>query len=295
MLRLAALLFAGLVLVPPALLAASFPLPPAGEAVIGQIQYVVAQPQDTLADIARRFDVGYEEMVRANPGVDPWLPGSGRRLVVPTYYVLPQAPRRGIVINLPEMRLYYFPSQQGKARQRLFTYPVSIGRKAWQTPRAITHVIAKQVDPVWRPPMSVRVERATAGESLPPLVPPGPGNPLGRFALRLALPGYLIHGTNKPFGIGMRVTHGCLRLYPEDIAELYAMVQPGEEVRIVHQPYKAGWQQGRLYLEAHADDGSLSEFVRAIIAAGGEAARVDWSTAQAVARERRGVPQAVTD
>lgn len=290
---------AGFIFSPPALLAASFPLPDAAEAVVGQPQQIRAKTGDTLADIARRFDLGFDEIVRANPGVDPWLPGE-EVILLPTRYILPRAPRRGIVVNLAEMRLYFYPPVQGDVPRQVITYPVSIGRLAWETPLVRTRVVAKEIDPVWRPPISVRVERAAIGEILPHVVPPGPDNPLGRFALRLEAPGYLIHGTNKPFGIGMRVTHGCLRLYPEDIEELFAWAKLGETVQIVNQPFKAGWQKGKLYLEAHAGakEGAapMSQAVRTIVAATRHGnGRIDWQAVRTLVRERRGLPLAVMD
>ncbi len=231
--------------------AATYLLPASGEDVVGDIEYATARHEDTFSDIARRFDLGYEELVLANPGVDPWLPGEGTRVRLPTLYVLPDAPRDGIVLNVPEMRLYYYPVSRDGEPPRVITYPVSIGRGDWETPLGSTTIVAKDRNPVWRPPESIREEHADRGDPLPKTVPAGPDNPLGEFALRLGLPGYLIHGTNRPYGIGMRVTHGCIRLYPVDVAALFESVPVGTTVRIVHQPYKLGWRGGRLYMEAH--------------------------------------------
>lgn len=226
-------------------------MPPPGESVVGKPQHAATQFEDTLLDIARYYNLGYHEMKLANPGVDMWLPGEGTEIVLPTRFILPDAPREGIVVNVAEMRVYYYPPPRTGESARVVTYPISIGRVDWQTPLGATSVIAKAKDPAWYPPESVRREHAEAGDPLPAMVPPGPDNPLGDYALRLGLPGYLIHGTNKPYGIGMQVTHGCLRLYPEDIEALFNAAPVGTPVHIVNQPYKAGWHAGELYLEVH--------------------------------------------
>ena len=231
--------------------AAVFRLPAPDEDVIGMLQYTETRHTDTLSDIARRYDLGYEEIRQANPGVDPWLPGSGTRVVLPTRYILPDAPREGIVINIAEMRLYYYRKPGPGLVPVVETYPISIGRSDWGTPISLTRVTGKLVNPVWRPTESIRAEHAADGSPLPIQVEPGDDNPLGHYALRLGLPEYLIHGTNKVYGIGMQVTHGCIRLYPEDIARLYYTVPVGTPVRIVNQPYKSGWFDRQLYLEVH--------------------------------------------
>ncbi|MEL6868775.1 MAG: L,D-transpeptidase family protein [Pseudomonadota bacterium] len=228
-----------------------FPLPPADVDVIGAVTTVRATAADTFVDIARRHGLGYNDMVRANPDVDPWLPGEGTQIMLPTQFVLPDAPRRGVVLNLPEYRLYYFLPAKGKAPARVMTFPISIGRMDWETPLGKTRVVAKSERPSWYPPESIRKEHAEAGDPLPRVVPPGPDNPLGDYALRLGLPGYLIHGTNRPAGVGMRVTHGCIRMFPEDIAVFFASLPVGTPVRIVNQPVKLGWLNDALYVEAH--------------------------------------------
>jgi L,D-transpeptidase ErfK/SrfK len=187
----------------------------------------------------------------ANSGVDRWLPEDNEPVLIPSHYILPKAEREGLVLNLPEMRLYFFPPVRGEGPAVVHTYPVSIGRMDWKTPLGETRIIAKQRDPSWHPPESIRREAAAQGQSVPEIVPPGPDNPLGQFALRLGLPGYLIHGTNRPYGVGMRVTHGCIRLLPEDIEELFDRVPVGAKVQIVNQPVKTGWHQGILYIEIH--------------------------------------------
>lgn len=272
----------------------------AGSDVIGEVQRITTRAQDTLSDVARRFGVGWEAIKLANPGVDPWLPGEGTPVAVPTEHVLPAAPREGLVLNLPEMRLYYYPPARPQEPAVVLTFAVSIGRMDWSTPLGLTRVAAKVRNPVWYPPASIRAEHAADGDELPPLVDAGPDNPLGQYALRLAIPGYLIHGTNKPYGIGMRVTHGCVRLYPEDIERLFELVPKGAPVRIVDQPHKAGWRGGALYLESHPPlDGkpprNFTPAVRAVVAATRErAARIDWDAVERSAREMRGVPVRVS-
>ncbi len=281
--------------------ARTFALPSADDAVVGSIATITARHEDTLADIARLHGVGYAEIVAANPGVDPWLPGEGMSIVLPTRYVLPDAPRTGLVLNLPEYRLYHYRASRPGEPPQVTTYPVSIGDVDWRTPLGLTRVVSKTKNPSWYPPASIRAEHARNGDSLPTVVPPGPDNPLGEYALRLALPGYLIHGTNKPYGIGMRVTHGCVRLYPEHIARLFRELPVGTPVRIVDQPVKAGWLDGVLYMEVHrplaeSNNGAdVTSAVRTVIAATkGRSADIDWDAVERTARERRGVPVPVS-
>lgn len=228
-----------------------YELPPGGGDVVGAVTYVESRAADTLLEIARRHGLGYEEIVRANPAVDPWLPGAGTRIVLPTRYILPPGPRDGLVLNLPEYRMYYFPEPQPGEPALVMTYPVSIGRMDWATPLGKTRVVAKAVNPAWYPPDSVRAEHEADGRPLPRIVPPGPDNPLGTRAMRLGLPGYLIHGTNRPAGVGMRVTHGCIRMFPEDIEFLFERVGVNTTVRIMNEPVKLGWDGDRLLMEVH--------------------------------------------
>lgn len=250
---LAGLLLAVMATVSPhTTLAAVFPLPLPGESLVGRERMVLARHEDTLVDIARANDLGFDEIVNANPAVDAWLPRAGTPVVLPHLYLLPDAPRQGIVINVAEMRLYYYPKPAKGDSGTVETYPISIGRSDWNTPIVTTRVTRKVTDPVWYPPPSLKRERIAQGDPpLPDVVHPGPDNPLGQHALYLGTPSYLIHGTNKEYGIGMQVTHGCMRLYPEDIRHLYETVPVGTPVRIVNQPYKAGWSEGVLYVEIH--------------------------------------------
>lgn len=222
------------------------------QTVIGEPQIVFTTADDTFSALAREYGLGYDELVAANPGIDPWLPGVGTPVLLPTQYVLPDGPRKGVVLNVASKRLYYFPEIGEGDPVQVITYPVGIGRVGWETPIGDAKVVAKAIDPVWYVPWSVRQEHAAAGDPLPSTVPPGPDNPLGRHVLKLDMPGYLIHGTNKPYGVGMRVSHGCVRLYPENIELLYSMVGVGESVRIINEPYLLGRLNGEVYLESHA-------------------------------------------
>ncbi len=222
----------------------------ADDDVVGVLQVTTVGENDTLSDIARRFDVGYQEIVRANPKVDPWLPGVGREIVVPTQFVLPSAERKGIVVNIAQLRVFYFPQMKKGEKQVVYTYPIGIGKVGWSTPEGKTKVIAKEADPVWRPTASIRKEHAENGDPIPALVPAGPDNPLGKYKFTLGWPTYLIHGTNKPYGVGLRSSHGCIRLYPEDVEQLYKMMNTGTVVTVVNQPFVFGWHQDQLYLQA---------------------------------------------
>lgn len=228
-----------------------YELPPPGSDVIGAVTTITTRDEETLLEVARRHGLGYEEIVAANPGVDTWLPGEGTKVVLPTRFVLPQVPRRGIVLNLAEYRMYYFPDSREGETPVVMTFPMSIGRMDWETPLGRTSVVAKVRNPSWYPPESIRAEHAAEGDPLPRIVPPGPKNPLGEYAMRLGLPGYLIHGTNRPAGVGMRVTHGCIRMFPEDIGFFFGEVPMNTPVRIINEPVKIGWSGDDLVVEVH--------------------------------------------
>ncbi len=284
-------------------MAAMYDMPPPGSDVVGHVQHIKTKKSDTFVALARKYDVGYRDLREANPNVDPWLPGDGTPLVIPTAYVLPNVPRKGIVINLPEMRIYYFPPKSSQYAGKVFTYPVGIGRQGWSTPVTHTHVAQKIPHPSWTPPASIKAEHAKKGEPLPDVVPAGPNNPLGQYAMRLGLPSYLIHGTNKPAGIGMHVSHGCIRLFPEDISALFSMVPKGTPVNIVSEPYKVGWKGNTLMMEVHPPhpEGdskpvqSYTPWVQALIAATKDEpnAPVNWEKAQKVVHDGDGMPEAI--
>jgi L,D-transpeptidase ErfK/SrfK len=277
----------------------TFVLPADGGTVVGQLRMVRSRHIDTFSDIALAENQGFRELNLANPGVDAWLPGDGTEVLVPSQHVLPQSSRSGVVVNVPEMRLYYFPKQGKDSPPVVMTHPISIGRQEWLTPHGVTRVVAKSKDPAWYPPESIREEHAERGDPLPRIVPPGPDNPLGNYALRLGIPGYLIHGTNKPFGLGMRVTHGCIRMYPADIERIFYEVKVGTPVRIVNQPFKVGLLDDELYVEVHPPLEEDEEEFRArytvvvdliVATLSGRTAQIDWNALQEALRESRGVP-----
>ncbi len=280
-----------------------WPLPAPGNDLVGELRTVIADRDTTLVDIGVRYGFGYEELRNANPAVDAWLVRKGTSITLPSRFILPRGPREGIVINTAEMRLYYYPRPGADGQRFVEVFPVSIGRGDWSTPLTSTRVTVKQKDPAWYPPESIRREHAADGRPLPKVVPPGPNNPLGQHVLRLGIPSYLIHGTNSQYGIGMQVTHGCMRLYPQDIKHLYETVPVNTPVHIVYQPYKTGWDNGQLFLEVHPPLDGLSEeemtSVTPLLEAMSSALEVapDYpldSTAIQLARaEQNGLPRAI--
>lgn len=220
------------------------------DSVIGEVSTTRVQPGESLLDIARQFDIGHDQIILANPSLNKWVPDVGASVTIPSSYIIPPGPREGILLNLGELRLYYFD----RIGHSIYTFPVSIGDLDWRTPLGRTRVVSKQPNPTWYPPRSIREEHAKEGDELPQMIPGGdPDNPLGLFALKLGIPGYLIHGTDdrRSFGIGMRVSHGCIRLYPENIEELFKLVKVGTPVRIIDLPVKVGWEGDDLYVEIH--------------------------------------------
>jgi len=265
---------------------------------IGEMKIYTTKYEDTFVQIARDHNIGFVELRAANPDVDPWLPGADVKMTIPTFYLLPDAPRTAVVINLPEMRLYNF-KPDGKPPK---TYPIGIGREGLQTPRGQTHVRAKKEDPTWRPTARMRQE----DPKLPAAVPPGVDNPMGNRVLYLGWPEYAIHGTNKPYGIGRRSSSGCIRMYPEDIVKIYPAVSVGATVTVVNQPVKAAWIGNDFYIEAHPTmeqanrmeiDGGLptydmseEEMQHIMKMVGESAANLDWKLIRTSIRERRGYP-----
>lgn len=277
----------------------------AARGLFGREERVVTRYEDTLYEIARRFSLGSEEIVRVNPGMDPWLPGASKSVMIPGQRILPSGPHEGIVVNLPEHRLYYFPKAAAGKQRKVYTYPVSIGKMDWRTPLGRTSVVNKRERPTWTPPESVRREHIANGEPpLPAVVPAGPDNPLGLYAMRLAIPGgaYLIHGTNNPIAVGMAITHGCIRMYPEDIEELFPMVAVGTPVYLVNEPVKVAWVDGQLVLEAHPPvdaEGQTLEPDLAVFeglldeALGDSTVAIHWELAREELGKARGVPVVV--
>jgi len=269
--------------------------PPPSPDLVGRLAFHEARAADTFVDLAPALGVGYVELVAANLGVDPWLPRAGTRLALPRVRLLPSGPREGIVINLGDLRLYFFEGGQPPR-----SAPIGIAKDGYATPLGVTEVTAKREKPTWIPGPSAR------RDGYPAKVEPGPDNPLGEHALYLGWPQILIHGTNDPRGVGRHSSRGCIRLYPSDMAKLYARVEPGTKVRVVNEPVKLGWIGGLLFLEVNPDaeqsleldeTGKLSstrapEGLRAMVtrAAGKHAARLDWPRIERAALRRSGVP-----
>jgi L,D-transpeptidase ErfK/SrfK len=271
------------------------------QTAVGGIEHYTTRYQDTLLDVARHNDIGYTQLMIANPGIDPWLPGKGRGIVIPQFYLLPDSGRRGIVINLAEQRLFYFPPGGGTVE----TVPIGVGVQGRNTPHGTTRIASKEPHPVWYPPPSIRAEKP----ELPAMVPAGPNNPLGDFALHLGWNGYLIHGTNIPDGVGRNSSHGCIRLYPEDIAHLFGEVGVGTPVQVVDQQVEAAWVDDRLYVAVFPDKEQAEAIgivqpmkprqppelmARVTTIAGTDADRVDWDLVKRIGLERTGIPTPVT-
>ncbi len=260
--------------------------------------------EDTLLDLARQFKLGYVEMVAANPGTDPWVPGEGTDVVLPTVHLMPDLggeKPEGIVINLADMRLYFF--EKGSVAPRSF--PIGIGRDGLNTPTGVTKVVRKRKDPSWHPTVRMRKE----DPELPEVVPAGPDNPLGTRAMYLGWSEYLIHGTNQPWGVGRRVSSGCVRMYPEDVETLFGLVDVETKVTVIDQPIKLGWIGGDLFMEAHPTqeqsdqleakghfepelDSGIVEQILTVVAE--KRGRLDWGEIRSIAIERRGYPIQIT-
>jgi L,D-transpeptidase ErfK/SrfK len=285
--------------------AAVFTMPPPGSNMVGALQaIIIANPNVTLLDIARRFDLGHHEITAANPTVSVWTPKVGDRVVIPTQFILPPRPHKGVVINIPQRRLFYFIDKSDDKPAEVITFPLSVSRPGWKTPLGKTRIVAKHCNPAWIVPKSIREERLRDGEpDFPTYFPPGPDNPMGMLALQTGFSSIFIHGTNEPWGIGMRTSHGCLHLYPEDAAYLFPRVRPGTPVRIIDQPHTIGVHDGALYMSSSE---SVSEYskkrspARAVDALlpyigkqSGDApahGEIDWRRAFTVAAEQRYLP-----
>jgi L,D-transpeptidase ErfK/SrfK len=283
-----------------------YELPTDGSSVVGTDLHVKTVYKDTLLDIARRNSLGYYEIIRANPGVDMWLPGEGTDIMLPGRRVLPPGPHQGIVVNIPEHRLYYYPKPKKGEKPVVITYPVSIGKMDWKTPLGETHVTQKEKHPFWYPPESVRKEHIANGDPLPPgPQKPGPDNPLGDYAMRLAAGNgtYLIHGTNNPMAVGMAITHGCIRMYPEDVAALFPLIPVGTKVMLINEPVKVAFVDGELLVEAHPpvdDEGQNTaepnmDLLSAKLdqALGSTTAAIHWDFAKQALQAANGIPTVV--
>jgi L,D-transpeptidase ErfK/SrfK len=284
----------------PPLVSDRFLLESPDQQIVGTVQVINARHEDTFVDIARSYNLGFDELIEANPDVDPWLPGADTPVVLPTRFILPDAPHEGVVINLASKRLFWYVPADEEGRRAVMTFPIGIGLQGDATPTGATTITMKLKDPTWFVPAEIREEYAAEGTPLPKQVPPGPENPLGSHALILGMPSYLIHGTNRPAGVGMRVSHGCVRLFPENIEKLYSEIPVGEPVTIVNQPWLAGWEGEQLYLEAHQpleDDSRdwpllLLDMLTEVAVNGPfkEIPRVDLERVDAIIEHSRGVP-----
>ncbi len=270
---------------------------------VGEMEVYTAAYEDTLVHLARWNNLGFVEMMAANPELDPWIPGAGARVILPKQHILPDAPREGIVINLPEMHIFFYPKDGGAP----IVHSIGIGREGLNTPLGKTSIVRKKEKPTWRPTERMKQEDPT----LPDVVPPGPENPLGTHAMYLGFPQYAIHGTNKPYGIGRRISSGCIRMYPETIKELFYQVPVGTPVRIVDQPVKVGWIDDKMYVEVHPTQdqaiqveklSDLSSYeitaddMKLILEkAGAFVEQIDWENVREAAKERSGYPVAVLD
>jgi L,D-transpeptidase ErfK/SrfK len=284
--------------------AAVFTLPPDDSSLIGQDQQIQSQSTDTLLDLARRFSVGYWEIQEANPKVDMWLPGQGTPITIPGRFIVPPGDHQGIVINLPQHRLFYFPKRHHHDQPIVITYPVSPGEGDFPTPVGVTRIIRKVPHPVWIPTAHILKAHALAGDPIPKIWKAGPDNPMGEWALETTLSHgeIYIHGTNNPMAIGMSVTHGCVRLYPEDIAALFPVVRVGTPVTIVNEPVLASLQDGQLYLEIHPPTTSnhvpappnydqISQIIDTAI--GKNVVAIDWDKVRQVATQANGIPELI--
>ncbi len=277
---------------------------PADGSLIGRDRIVHSKASDTLLGIARRYSVGYWEIQAANPHVDLWLPGQGTRVVIPGRFIIPPVAHEGIVVNLAAHRLFYFPRRGRHDAPVVITYPVSPGEKGWDTPVGVTRIVRKVPHPVWIPTASILRAHAKAGDPIPRVWPAGPDNPMGEWALETSMSGgeIYIHGTNNPMAIGMAVTHGCVRLYPEDIAALFPVVPVGTPVTIVNDPILATLEHGRLYLSIHPPLHSQDvpakpnyALISRIIdqAVGSASVAVDWGRVRRMAERANGIPERI--
>ncbi|MBN1683925.1 MAG: L,D-transpeptidase family protein [Gammaproteobacteria bacterium] len=285
----------------PLALALVYHFPDTNDDLIGQIKITQAQPGQYLYDVARENEMGFDALVKTNPKVPRYSTfKKSYLLTIPSLFILPIAPRKGIVINIAEKRLYYYPEDDNV----VITEPIAVGKPYWSTPLINTYVLEKLIDPVWVVPESIKEYSALKGKILPDVMPAGDENPLGKYALRLADWSLLIHGTNQPELIGKRVSSGCIRMYPEDIEYLYAIVPLKTPVMIVNQPYKLGWKQNRLYLEVHPafvefsgtqtdEENLIHEMIMAFTES--ENVHIDWQAVYKTVKDQTGLPHQIGD
>lgn len=259
--------------------------------VLGETLEVRIEPGCSLMELAVQYNVGFQALQNANPDIDPWIPNSGSRVIIPKQTILPGKLKTGLTINLAELRIFQLEEVSG-IKIAAF-YPLGIGREGWETPEGEFQVIQKVKNPLWRVPENIKKENP----DLPDFVPPGPNNPLGRYWLGLSIPGYGLHGTNRPYGVGRRVSHGCIRLYAKHIEALYHTIDPGTRVRIIYQPVKAAGSEKDLLLEVHPD--YLHRYSDLFQEALNQIGRLNWhgevdyAKVLSVVAAQRGVPEKV--
>jgi L,D-transpeptidase ErfK/SrfK len=292
------MLLAGLLFAHPAQ-ALTFNIDPHSD-IVGEVEYVTSVKGDSLYTIGREHDIGQLEMQNANPKINPNKNlAVGTNVVVPSAYILPPGAREGMVINVAELRVYYF-SPDGTT---VTTHPLGIGKQGWRTPIGETTIIRKREHPTWTPPDAIRAEAEANGHELPDVVPAGPHNPLGEYAMNLGWNGYEMHGTNAPASVGLRSSHGCMRMYPEDIKNLFNIVEVGTKVRVIYEPYKIGVKDGNMFIEAHSlftdayynkDQTDKFDLLQQTAQTVPQSAAVDWNKAKQFVKEAFGYPVVLT-
>jgi L,D-transpeptidase ErfK/SrfK len=274
--------------------------PAKSNTMLGSVRVYTPTQGDTFLDLARFYGLGYNELEQANPSIDPWIPGiKATSVILPTAWVLPQVPYEGVIVNIPEMRLYYFHPHKSGGPILVSTYPVGLGRDEWRTPKGKFTVRGKTVNPTWIIPDSIREEHIRERGDYRKLIEGGAeDNPLGKYRLELSMKGYRIHGTDIPWGVGMQVSHGCVRLYPEDIQVLYPIVPIGTPGEFVYQPVKIGARDGRIYAEVSPDiytltPGMFTEAQRIVQELGWQDV-IDWNKLERVVEQQNGIPTDIT-
>lgn len=291
------LISASLLMISSHAFATAYTIPSANESVIGSMQTGYVKSGDQAADIAKAYDIGFNEIQNANPQIDMnHRFASGREVMIPTQHLLPNAPRKGIVINLPEMRMYYYSGNE------VLTYPIGIGKPGKTIPVTTSKVIYKKTNPFWYPPQDIREFNLAQGVILPRVLPPGPDNPLGTYAIYMSVPTYLIHSTIFPESVGRRASFGCIRMYENDIESFFPTVNKGIPIEIMNSPVKVGWQNKSLFIEAHQpleeykddENATLHGMVHQIVErTGNEPILIDWQALSFIAQNKDGIPHKI--
>lgn len=270
---------------------------PANSNIVGHLRTAVIHDGEDITDLGQRYGIGYFEFLEANPGIDLDNLYIGEKVVVPSSFILPPGPRTGIVINLAELRLYYYPNQH-----TVMTFPIGIGRKDEATPVMETKIIGKQRNPIWRPTKATRERAEEMGITLPAFIAAGPDNPLGKYAMRLGNPKFLIHGTNDPTGVGLRSSGGCIRMYPQGIKDLFSQVRIGTKVSIIDEPFKVGYVGDKIYLEAHVPLGHKQGYMVKTLKPMADAiipyiknwhVEINWEQAMNATQRQLGIPEII--